>query len=75
MPPTNGTEPFHSLLEQLRQRVIERIAQGDVTERGLARKAGVSQPHLHNVLKGIRTMTPEVADRLMEALKWNMGDL
>ena len=58
------------LLARLRVRVIERIAQGDLTERALARKAGVSPSHLHNVLKGTRTMTPEVADHLMATLGW-----
>jgi plasmid maintenance system antidote protein VapI len=74
MPPAVDT-PFYTLLEQLRARVIARIAQGDVTERALARQAGISQPHLHNILKGVRGLTPDVADRLMLALKWRLKDL
>ena len=29
-----------------------RVRNGELTERGLARLVGVSQPHIHNVLKG-----------------------
>jgi hypothetical protein len=45
-----------------------RIRSGLISERGLARQAGLSQPHLHNVLKGIRELSPQSADRLMRAL-------
>jgi hypothetical protein len=31
----------------------------------MARAIGVSQPHLHNILKGIRALPPELADQLM----------
>jgi hypothetical protein len=41
---------------------------GEVSERRLARLSAISQPHLHNVLKGIRTLSPEAADRLMRAM-------
>ncbi len=54
------------------QRVIEvarhRVRSGQVSERGLARLASISQPHLHNVLKGIRVLSPDAADRLMRAM-------
>ena len=66
---------FRSLLERLRKRVSEQLAAGEWTERGLARRAGISQPHLHNVLKGIRSMTPEVADRLLTTLQMSVDDL
>jgi AraC-like DNA-binding protein len=75
MPPPAVAQPFQTLLEHLRCRVIDRIAQGELTERAIARQAGVSQSHLHNILKGVRGMTPEVADRLMVALKWRVEDL
>ncbi len=75
MPPSAVDPPFQALLDQLRTRVIDRIAQGELTERGLARKSGVSPSHLHNVLKGVRGMTPEIADRLMLALRWSIEDL
>ena len=44
------------------------VHSGAISERALARKAAISQPHLHNVLKGIRTLSPEAADRLMQAM-------
>ncbi len=41
---------------------------GDFSERALAKRADLSQPHLHNALKGIRILSPEATDRLMHAL-------
>lgn len=45
-----------------------RVHSGVISERALARVAGISQPHMHNALKGIRTLSPEATDRLMRAL-------
>lgn len=53
------------LLEQLRRRV----SNGDLTERGLARLTGISQPHIHNVLKGAKTLSPELADVILAQLR------
>ena len=75
MHPNESGATFHLLLSKLRVRVANRIAEGEITERALARRAGISQPHLHNVLKGIRTMTPDVADRLLEALHLPLEEL
>jgi hypothetical protein len=58
------TEFCQRLVEMAR----ERVHSGEVSERGLARRSTVSQPHLHNVLKGIRTLSPDAADRLMRAM-------
>lgn len=62
----------HLYLTEFCLRVVElarqRVRSGDVSERGLARKAAISQPHMHNVLKGIRALSPVAADRLMRAL-------
>ncbi len=46
----------------------ERVRSGEVSERGLARLSGISQPHLHNVLKGIRALSPDSADSLMRGM-------
>ena len=54
-----------SLLEELRQRVRS----GAATERGLARLSGMSQPHLHNVLKGKRVLSLEMADEVLRRLQ------
>jgi hypothetical protein len=55
--------------------VRRRVASGEFTERGLAADIGVSQPHLHNVLKGARALTPGVADPLLARLKLSLRDL
>lgn len=63
----------------LRTRLIDllrgRIRGGEITERGLARKAGISQPHLHNILKGVRALNVETGDLLMENLGIAATDL
>ncbi len=51
------------------------VRNGVATERGLALRAGTSQPYLHNVLKGVRHMTPALADRLMQELNMTVADL
>lgn len=51
------------------------VRNGEVTERGLARLTGVSQPHIHNVLKGVRGLTPEIGDLLLAKLKLDLLDL
>ena len=59
------------LLEDLRSRV----RCGEATERGLARRAGLSQPHLHHVLKGKRLLSLESADRILRRLEMSVLDL
>jgi plasmid maintenance system antidote protein VapI len=53
--------------------VVTRIKNGEFTERRLARVLGVSQPQLHNVLKGARTLKPDFADCLLR--QFNIGVL
>lgn len=36
---------------------------------------GISQPQIHNLLKGARKLRPEVADRLIASLKMALVDL
>lgn len=59
------------LLEVLRQR----LRNGDFTERGLARSVGLSQPHVHNVLKGARGLSPDVGDLLIAGLDLSLIEL
>ena len=65
-------------IEELYGRLIEvarqRVRAGQFTEVGLARLSGVSQPHMHNVLKNIRLLSPASASRLMRAKKKAMED-
>ena len=53
----------------------ERVRSGELTERGLARLTGVSQPHIHNVLKGYRVFSVGTADVILFHLKLDVMDL
>jgi hypothetical protein len=57
------------LIGRLMNRLRDRVRSGEITERGIARETGLSQPHVHNLLKGIRAPSPESADLLMRALQ------
>lgn len=65
--------------QELEQRFIEhlqhRIRSGDLTERKLARLAGISQPHVHNVLKGKRIFSTAMADTILHVLRLDLLDL
>ena len=63
------------LYERLVDVARQRIRSGELTERGLSRLCGVSQPHIHNVLKQIRALSPASADRLMQALGLTLPEL
>jgi len=65
------TDLQYSLLEILKAR----IRNGELTERGLARLVGVSQPHMHNVLKGARFLSPNLADQILRHLHMSAVDL
>lgn len=66
---------FRVLQTRLIAVVNARIQSGDFTERALARILGVSQPQMHNVLKGTRRLRPELADRLILILGMTVLDL
>jgi plasmid maintenance system antidote protein VapI len=51
------------------------VSNGYITERGLARTIGLSQSHLHNILKGDRKLTPEIADRILDFMNISTIDL
>jgi transcriptional regulator with XRE-family HTH domain len=63
------------LLTALRSHLNLRIRNGELTERNLAKRIGLSQAHMHNVLKGARILTAEVADLLMLELNISISDL
>ena len=69
------TVNFHTLRTRLVAAVKARMQNGEFTERGLAKILGVSQPHMHNVLKGARTLQWDLADRLIADLAINLMDL
>jgi transcriptional regulator with XRE-family HTH domain len=66
---------FEALLERLQERLNREVRNGRLTERGLARLAGLSQSHVHNVLKGARILSPTVADRILKTLGLSVLDL
>jgi plasmid maintenance system antidote protein VapI len=51
------------------------IHNGELTERGFARLIGISQPHAHNVLKGVRNLSPQIFDSILKTLNMSVLDL
>ena len=66
---------FHDLQQRLIDDLRQRVRSGEVTERGLARTTGVSQPHIHNVLKGKRLLSSDMADAILRQLQLDVLDL
>ncbi len=52
-----------------------RVRNGEFTERGLAKAVGVSQPHVHNILKGVRILSPDIGDLILHRLNISLFDL
>jgi transcriptional regulator with XRE-family HTH domain len=59
---------FTALMERLVRELNRRVRAGEITERRLARVLDASQPHVHNLLKGVRGMSPALADHILERL-------
>ena len=55
--------------------IRQRVKEGSLTERSLARSTGISQPHLHNALKGVRSLSAGYADLLLVHLNLQISDL
>jgi transcriptional regulator with XRE-family HTH domain len=66
---------FHDLHQLLLEELRQRVRSGAATERGLARLSGVSQPHLHNVLKGKRKLSLRKADGVLHHLQIDLLQL
>jgi Cro/C1-type HTH DNA-binding domain len=66
---------FETLQRRLLSRVRDCVRNGELTERGLARMIGISQPHMHHILKGARALSLEIADRILRHLDWTVLDL
>jgi hypothetical protein len=56
-------------------RIRDLIHRGEWTERGFARWIGVSQPHIHNVLKGQRKLSRNLLDKILRSLHLSIADL
>lgn len=66
---------FELLRQSLLDRIRSRVYNGEFTERGLAKLASISQPHMHNVLNGSRVMSLTMANSLLRCLKISLLDL
>jgi plasmid maintenance system antidote protein VapI len=66
---------FETLHRRLVERINDRVRNGEITERKLARITGISQPHVHNLLKGARGFSPESADCMLRNLNMSVVDL
>ena len=66
---------FHDLQQRLLKELRQRVRSGAATERGLARLSGISQPHLHNVLKGKRKLSLTKADGILHRLQIDLLQL
>jgi transcriptional regulator with XRE-family HTH domain len=66
---------FQTLQSRLLAAIRMKVRTGELTERRLARLTGISQPHIHNVLKGARELSPEIADLILRELKISLLDL
>lgn len=66
---------FALMKNRLLDLVRLKLRNGENTERRLALRVGLSQSHIHNVLKGERELTVDVADRILEELGMSALDL
>jgi transcriptional regulator with XRE-family HTH domain len=66
---------FRNAQVRLLAYVRDRIHNGELTERGFARMIGISQPHVHNVLKGVRNLSVEISDSILKILHISILDL
>ncbi len=65
---------FHQLERRFLDHLRDRVRSGYITERRLAHLTGISQPHIHNVLKGKRTLSLETADAILQILNIDLLD-
>lgn len=66
---------FEALYDRLIERMRAGIRNGEFTERGMAFQTGISQPHLHNILKGVRGLRAGAADQILKRLGLSALDL
>ena len=66
---------FYDLRGRLLEYLREKVRKGELTERGLARTSGVSQPHIHNVLKGRKVISADLCDEILRHLHMDLLDL
>ena len=69
------SKDFRQFHAQLIANLRERVRSGEISERSLARVTGISQPHLHHVLKGERSLSLAMADKILHKLQLDLMDL
>jgi transcriptional regulator with XRE-family HTH domain len=65
---------FSEIQTRLLLRIGRLIRNGELTERGFARSSGISQPHIHKVLKGTRNLSTAGFDLLLKSLGCSLLD-
>ena len=65
---------FEELHRRLVAYLVEIVRNGSMTERRLARITGLSQPHIHHVLKGKRMFSMTSANQVLRALHNDLLD-
>lgn len=65
---------FEEFQRRLVTNLRESVRNGDMTERRLARITGVSQPHIHHVLRGKRGLSISMSDQVMRAMRNDLLD-
>jgi transcriptional regulator with XRE-family HTH domain len=66
---------FRTAQDRLLAQLRTRLRNGELTERALARRLGVSQSHINNVLRGRRNLSHELADSILNFLHYSLLDL
>lgn len=66
---------FYELQARLCWYLRALVRSGDWSGRSLAKAIGVSQPYLHLVLSGKRSMTPELGDLVLRYFRLSVLDL
>ncbi|MBC7926569.1 MAG: hypothetical protein H7039_13015 [Bryobacteraceae bacterium] len=66
---------IYELRDALVESLRAKVRNGELTERSLARLVGISQPHIHNVLKGKRSLSTELIDRCLYQLRLSALDV
>ncbi len=66
---------FETMLGRVIDDLRGRVRNGETTERALARILGLSQPHMHNLLKGVRRLNADMGDHILARLGMSVVDL
>jgi len=75
MPWPPASIAISDLCDRLMENLKAGVASGSLTVRRLARQIGVSQPHMQNIMSGKRTLTMQMADRLLQYQQRTVLDL